>query len=507
MIDIGPSMLLWSFGISFGLVGVGVWIFRRYARQLGFVDIPNERSVHSVPLPSAGGMVFVLASPLVALFIAASNSIQLSRGEWALLASAWVLAIVSLIDDRQRIPARVRLIVQFWAAAGLIVYGGYLQYFSVGDFGGFNVGWLGIPITFIWLVGVANAYNFMDGLDGLASGQAVIASLAAVWLATTIGWAWQAVFAAALAGGVLGFFLHNAPPARVFMGDVGSIWLGFTFAGLAVLGATKTPEGLPFGFWVILLGIFLLDTSLTLVRRIMNGEPVLQAHRTHYYQRLLRVGWTHRRVTLLYLLLATGLAIVAAIHFGIVRLSLSVLVLVGLATFASTFALVHYVETRKSQLEAVRGKALKPVAAGGLLQPITVFIKRSGMQLLLDSLIVVASYGVAFILRFAWNTLDVHLFYAGLRDGIMAIIFVHLTVNGALGIYAYRWQVNTINRIALITMAPLLSSLALAGGEILLGPVRSIPLSVIGLGASFAAAGFIYSRLLIGAFVQRARPN
>ena len=129
---------------------------------------------------------------------------------------------------------------------------------------------------------MSNAFNFMDGMDGLVAGQSLIAALSVAWLSMNVGLDWIALLSAALGGGLLGFLLHNLPPARVFMGDVGSIWLGFIFAGMAVIGAPRSGERLSLGFWVLLLGIFLLDSGLTLGRRILQGEPVLEAHRTHY---------------------------------------------------------------------------------------------------------------------------------------------------------------------------------------------------------------------------------
>lgn len=284
---IGPRELLLAFAIALALVWPGTWLFRRLAPGIGLLDVPNIRSSHALPTPRAGGVVFVVIAPLVALGIAHRMRIALTGGEWALLVTGWFIAGVSLIDDWRPLPVRLRLVAQAWAAAGLIVYGGYLHYFGAGGFGVIDVGWLGVFITFVWIIGLANAFNFMDGMDGLATGQGLIAALAIAWVTMRIGLGWMAVMSATLAGGMLGFFLHNAPPARVFMGDVGSIWLGFTFAGLSVLGAARGEERLSLGFWVLLLGVFLLDTGLTLARRVLKREPVLQAHRTHYYQRLM----------------------------------------------------------------------------------------------------------------------------------------------------------------------------------------------------------------------------
>ncbi len=301
---------------------------------------------------------------------------------------------------------------------------------------------------------------------------------------------WIAILSAALGGGLLGFLLHNLPPARVFMGDVGSIWLGFIFAGVAVIGAPRSGERLSLGFWVLLLGIFLLDSGLTLGRRILQGEPVLEAHRTHYYQRLLRVGWGHRRVTTLYLVMAAVLASVAVIHFDFWRLPFSYLVIVGLMAFAGTYALVHYVESYKVELETERGSPLGKVTAGGLLRPFSHLLRHSGVALLSDGLVVVIAYALAFGLRFAvWDS-SYYQFFVGIRDGIIAIIFVHLTLNLVAGVYIENLERLDGRSIQKLFFSAALSGMTLILGEILLGPVHAIPISVLLLGAAFAFIGF-----------------
>jgi len=306
----------------------------------------------------------------------------------------------------------------------------------------------------------------------------------------------MAVMSATMAGGMFGFLVHNAPPARVFMGDVGSIWIGFTFAGLAVLGAARGEERLSVGFWILLLGVFLLDTGLTLTRRVLKGEPVLQAHRTHYYQRLLRVGWGHRRVTGLYLIMAALLATVAVVHFDFVRLRFTTLVVIGLLTFGGTFSLVHYVEHYKAQLEAARGLELAHVVAAGLRRPMKRFLRRWGISMLLEAIIIVASYATAFLLRFAWDIGAASFFYLGLRDGIIAIVFVHLTLNAALGVYMRRIHAVSTAITMRYAAAAAVGGFALMVGEILLGPVRAIPLSVLGVGSMLSCTGFLVLRYL-----------
>jgi len=173
--------------------------------------------------------------------------------------------------------------------------------------GSVHWGWLGVPLAFFWVVGLTNAYNFMDGIDGLAGSQAVIAGDAWAGLGWLRGEPLVSLLGLLVAGSSLGFLLHNWPPARIFMGDVGSAFLGFTFAALAVVAALQNPRFAVAG--ILLVWPFVFDTSFTLVRRLCHRENVFAAHRSHLYQRLVIAGYSHRTVTLLYV----GLALVGAL--------------------------------------------------------------------------------------------------------------------------------------------------------------------------------------------------
>ena len=486
MVNIGTLLLGFVSGLI--LVWCATAIFRKFAPGLGLVAVENFRSSHIGTVPVAGGVTFVVISPLIALFIANQIDVHLERSDWALLVSGWFIAIVSLIDDWKPLPARVRLVAQVWAVLGLIIYARYLRFFGAGSFGVVDVGWLGVLITIVWVLGMSNAFNFMDGMDGLVAGQSLIVALSVAWMSMNVGLSWMAILSASLGGGLLGFFMHNVSPARVFMGDVGSIWLGFLFSGMAVIGAPRSGERLSLGFWVLILGIFLLDSGLTLGRRLLQGEPVLEAHRTHYYQRLLSIGWGHGRVTTWYLVMATILAGVSIVHFDIWRLPFVVLVVVGLMAFAGTFALVHYVESYKVEFESEHGSPLGKVTAGGLLKPFVRLLQHSGTVLMMDGAIVVIAYLMAFRLGVGnWFDIDI-------RDGIIAVFFVHLTLNLALGIYIEKLSLSRLSLILRILSSCLMSFIALLLGEILLGPVRSIPVIVLIIGTGMSAIGFVLVR-------------
>lgn len=316
--------------------------------------MPNQRSSHLRPTPRAGGLAFVVAVPLVALAASLGSGIPLPAGTAALLSGGLIAAAVGLADDRWRLSARFRFGAYLVAATMLVVGGGYLHELQWSSGASLVLGWVGVPVTLLWVVGLTNAYNFMDGIDGIAGVQAVVAAGAAALLALWRGDLGPALFAAALAGGALGFLFHNWPPARIFMGDVGSAFLGYTFAGLAVLTGGEGESPLPFALWAILLAPFLFDTSLTLALRVARGERWYQAHRQHLYQRLVRQGWSHLAVTSVYLCADLFLAgvVAASLVLGLGGLQLVLAVSLPLVAI---FGLVKWAEG-KSMATGTGGK-------------------------------------------------------------------------------------------------------------------------------------------------------
>jgi UDP-N-acetylmuramyl pentapeptide phosphotransferase/UDP-N-acetylglucosamine-1-phosphate transferase len=210
-----------------------------------------------------------------------------------------LIATVSWFDDLHTLPNRVRFAAQSLAAILAIIGLGYCDELSVPLFGQVHLGWVGLTITFIWIVGLTNAYNFMDGIDGIAGGQAAVAGLGWAILGIVTDQQFVSILGALLAATSLGFLFHNWPPARIFMGDVGSAFLGYSFACLAIMGANSKPSLGIAG--VLLVWPFVFDTIFTFFRRLKNREKVFSAHRSHLYQRLVISGYSHRAVTLIYM--------------------------------------------------------------------------------------------------------------------------------------------------------------------------------------------------------------
>ena len=286
----------------------GVAGLRYWATHHKILDIPNGRSSHSNPTPRGGGLAIV-ATTLIFLLGYATVSHSLSL--FSLLtytAGALLIAAISWLDDLGSLPSRTRLITHtVGAILAIWVYGFWERIvFPLPFFEQFSLNWLGLPFTFLWIVGLTNAYNFMDGIDGLAGGQAVLTGL--TW--AIIGGLSNQPFLTALglfiAASSLGFLFHNWPPARIFMGDVGSAFLGYTFALLPLMLKHLSPEdqGKSFLIGFLPLWPFIFDTTYTFLHRLRKGENVFMPHRSHLYQRLVIVGHSHRSVTLLYLGLA-----------------------------------------------------------------------------------------------------------------------------------------------------------------------------------------------------------
>jgi len=277
----------------------------------GVVDRPNGRSSHTRITPRGGGLAIVAVVCGVALVIAALRPDEAPRLGAAIL-PALAVAAVSWADDVRSLRHGTRLAVHLAAAVAATALLGPVLRVDLGSLGMLRTGALAWPLTVLWIVGLTNAFNFMDGSDGIAgiTAAAVAAGIAAA--AAACGTGPVAVLAAAFAGCAMGFLTSNWQPARIFMGDVGSAFCGFLLAVLPVaVRADAVAEVLPVA--VLALWPFIFDTAATLARRLVAGENVFEAHRSHLYQRLLAGGWSHRSVASLYGgLAACGAAVACA---------------------------------------------------------------------------------------------------------------------------------------------------------------------------------------------------
>src|ERR1035437_5768552 len=284
------AVMLLVFISSLVLTGV----VRQYALRRQVLDIPNGRSSHSVPTPRGGGVSIVVVFLLAVLLFVQRGDISNSLG-WALTGGGLAVAVAGFLDDHFRVPAWVRLLIHF-AAAGWALW----QLNGMGPLHlgwiSWDWGWVGQLLALVGLVWMINLYNFMDGIDGLAGQEALCASGLGGLVLACSGLAGLAEAALVLAGASAGFLVWNWPPAKIFMGDVGSGFLGFVFGVLTIASAKERPWLLwP---WLILLSVFIVDSTLTLMRRLITGARWYEAHCSHAYQHAAQRLSRHLKVTL-----------------------------------------------------------------------------------------------------------------------------------------------------------------------------------------------------------------
>lgn len=268
---------------------------RRYALARNLLDVPNSRSAHTRPTPRGGGVAIVVTF-LAGVGVLASLKAVEPRAAAALGGAGVIVALVGFLDDHHSIAARWRLLAHFAAAAWALTWLGGLPPL---DLLGVTVslGWAGHVLAAVYLAWLLNLYNFMDGIDGIAGLEAVTVGLGGALLyAPAAPGDPEWLLPALLAMAALGFLGWNWPPARIFMGDAGSGFLGMTLGVMSIIAAWRQPELL--WSWIVLLGIFVVDATMTLLRRLQRGEKLYEAHSYHAYQRVARRLGAHRPVAL-----------------------------------------------------------------------------------------------------------------------------------------------------------------------------------------------------------------
>lgn len=255
-------------------------VLRRYALARKIIDIPNARSSHSVPTPRGGGLAIVVVFLLSLLFLAWA---QLVPGNtlFAVGGAGAMIAVIGFIDDHGHVAARWRLLGHFAAAAWALFWLSGLPVIVI--FGAtIDLGWAGYVLASLYLVWMLNLYNFMDGIDGIAGVETICVCMGACLLYWVSGFGHMVWLPLSLAGATAGFLFWNFPPARIFMGDAGSGFLGMVLGVMSINSAWASSQL----FWamLILLGVFVVDATFTLMRRCLRGDKVYEAHRSHAYQ-------------------------------------------------------------------------------------------------------------------------------------------------------------------------------------------------------------------------------
>lgn len=308
-----------AFLIAFIVAFCTTPVVRRIAIKMGAVDIPkDERRMHSKPIPRLGGLAIIIGFFIAVIFTLISRMIDMhflfeDMRIPGLILGSIIIAIVGMIDDSKTLKAWVKLIFQILAAL-VVVFSGIRIEEITNPFSSMGMTFLGIlsiPVTVIWLVGITNAINFIDGLDGLAAGISSIASISLLFILFASGQTAFIFLTAALAGAALGFLPFNFNPAKIFMGDTGSNFLGFVLATISVMGLVKSYAAFAVALPLLVLGLPIFDTAFAILRRLFNGKPIMEADRGHLHHKLIDMGFSQRQTVIVLYIVSLVLGICA----------------------------------------------------------------------------------------------------------------------------------------------------------------------------------------------------
>ncbi|WP_456273220.1 glycosyltransferase family 4 protein [Bacillus sp. AK031] len=283
-------------------------LVKKLAIKIGATDSPNHRKVHQKIMPRLGGLAIFLSFILGVIILQPSNVYAN-----AIIAGAVIIVLTGALDDVFELSAKVKLLGQLIAALLVVVWGGAQVEFINLPFGGqLEFGYMSIPLTIVWIVGVTNAVNLIDGLDGLAAGVSSIGLITISGMAVIMGDTFVAVMASLLLVSTLGFLFYNFHPAKIFMGDTGALFLGYMISVLALLGF-KNITVISLIIPVIILGVPISDTFFAIIRRIVNKQPLSAPDKSHLHHCLLRMGYSHRQTVLIIYAIAALFGLAAVI--------------------------------------------------------------------------------------------------------------------------------------------------------------------------------------------------
>lgn len=363
-----------NFGISFALPFAVAMLVSfvcsplaiRLAPKIGAVDIPKDnRRMHTKPMPRFGGMaIFIgtmcalavatfIALPAVAEYMPQSEPVEKMTG---LMIGGALIYLVGVVDDLRGMSAKVKFFLQVVCASVVFAFGIRIT-FVTNHFGGGH-GYFPLAVSFfvtvIWIVGITNTINLIDGLDGLAAGVAAIASFAIAYTAYIHGMYTVTMAMLATAGGALGFLPFNFHPAKIFMGDGGSLFLGFMLASVSIIGPVKGATILATVVPVLVLGVPIFDTAFAILRRLINKRPIMEADKGHLHHRLMAAGLGQRR-SVLTLYGISGVMGVAAIVFSRDLFLESA----GLFCLAANFIYIYLTDASSSLIQLNTGSGKK----------------------------------------------------------------------------------------------------------------------------------------------------
>ncbi len=273
----------------------------KLAHKVGAMDVPKDnRRVHKVPIPRLGGLAIYIA-----FMVSVLVTFKLDTRLLGVIIGGTIIVIIGIFDDMKPLSAKIKLLGQI-VAAGVVVYSGVRIDFITNPlsylFDGVNTyikfGNWAYPLTMIWIVGITNAINFIDGLDGLAAGISIISAVTLSVVAIILGQDYMAVMALTLAGAAIGFLPYNFNPAKIFMGDTGSLFLGFMLSVISIMGVLKSAAALSILVPVFAIGLPIFDTLMAIIRRSLSGKPIMQADKGHLHHKMLDKGLSQKQAVL-----------------------------------------------------------------------------------------------------------------------------------------------------------------------------------------------------------------
>ena len=329
------TKLILCFSLAFGVSLAATPFVRILAHKIGAIDIPDARRVHDHPIPRMGGLA-IFYGFLISLLCFARVDMQLK----GIIIGALVIVAVGIVDDVKQLGAKIKFVAQLAVALVVVAHGVVIEYIIVPSFinetGILSLGYFAIPITLLWIVGVTNAVNLIDGLDGLAVGVSSIATFSLFFIAILAGEMQVALITAALAGGCLGFLPYNFNPAKIFMGDTGSTFLGYILSIVCIQGLFKGYVVISFIIPFLILGLPIFDTAFAIVRRIWNKKPIMAPDRGHLHHKLMDMGFSQKQtVAILYVITSIlALSAVVVLEVGAYTAAVFVLTILAFSIFA-----------------------------------------------------------------------------------------------------------------------------------------------------------------------------
>lgn len=339
--------MIFAFIVSFAFTFATTPLVRRFAFKIGAIDIPKDnRRMHKKPTPRIGGLAIIFGFTGATLCFA-----QPSRQLYGTLAGAAIIAVMGVIDDCKNLPAKLKFVIQIIAAL-VVVFAGDIKIdvFTNPNFLSDNPywvlpEWLSVTLTVIWIVFITNAVNFIDGLDGLAAGVSAIMSISLVFISIRVGEYSIAILGIALMGSCFGFLPFNFNPAKIFMGDTGSTFLGFMLATLSIQGVFKSYAVISFAVPLLILGLPLFDALFAMIRRILRGQSPMTADRGHLHHRLVDMGFSQKQTVFILYAISGVLGITAVLlaESGVLRALLLVICVLILLLIGSMLGKNSYV--------------------------------------------------------------------------------------------------------------------------------------------------------------------